>query len=81
MHTLILYIKNGCPWCKKIIDFADVNDVVFEQLKEKNEPGVLEDLLNRGGKSQFPYLVDETADIEMYESGDIIEYLKALPKA
>jgi glutaredoxin 3 len=80
MHTLTLYIKNGCPWCKKVTDFADAHDVLFAEVKEKNEPGVLEDLLSRGGKSQFPYLVDETADIEMYESSDIIEYLKSLPK-
>jgi glutathione S-transferase len=38
-------------------------------------PGVLDELLQRGGKSQFPYLVDEEAGVEMYESGDIVAYL------
>jgi len=34
------------------------------------------ELVERGGKSQVPYLVDEAAGISMYESADIIEYLK-----
>lgn len=29
----------------------------------------------RGGKSQFPYLVDENTGTEMYESADIVRYL------
>jgi glutathione S-transferase len=30
----------------------------------------------RGGKEQFPYLVDPNTGVEMYESADIIEYLR-----
>ncbi len=29
----------------------------------------------RGGKAQFPYLVDPNTGVEMYESLDIIDYL------
>lgn len=78
MNTLTLYIKNGCPWCKKVLDFAAEKGIAFTTLKEKNDAGVLDELVQRGGKPQFPYLVDETAGVEMYESGDIIEYLKKL---
>lgn len=73
---MILYIKNGCPYCKKVLDFAAANGISFSQLKEKHEPGVLDELLSRGGKSQFPYLVDEKNNVEMYESEDIIRYLE-----
>ncbi len=72
---MILFVKTGCPYCKKVLDFAEQNNITFAQLKEKKEPGVLDELLKRGGKSQFPYLVDEEAGVEMYESADIVEYL------
>jgi glutaredoxin len=78
MNSLTLYIKTGCPWCKRVLDFAQKHGIAFAHIKEKYEAGVLDDLLARGGKSQFPYLVDETAGVEMYESADIIDYLKKL---
>ena len=33
------------------------------------------ELRGRGGKEQFPYLVDPNAGVEMYESAEIIDYL------
>ena len=32
-------------------------------------------MVERGGKAQFPYLVDPNTDVEMYESLDIVAYL------
>jgi glutaredoxin 3 len=75
MNRYILYVKPGCPYCRKVLSFAESSHIPLT-LKEKALPGVLEDLLARGGKSQFPYLVDTKANVEMYESDDIIEYLK-----
>jgi glutaredoxin len=72
---MILYVKTGCPYCKKVLDFATSQGITFSQIKEKHEPGVLEELLKRGGKSQFPYFVDEATGVEMYESSDIVTYL------
>ncbi len=72
---MILYVKNGCPWCQRVLDFAQRHEIVFEQIKNKNDSGVMEELIQRGGKSQYPYFVDTDAKIEMYESQDIIEYL------
>jgi len=75
MHDSILYVKTGCPWCKKVLDFADQHGIEFE-LRNIADAGVAEELIKRGGKRQVPYLVDEEKKIEMYESADIIEYLK-----
>ncbi len=41
-----------------------------------SDSGLAEELINRGGKRQVPYLVDEDTGTEMYESDDIIEYLQ-----
>ena len=75
MGNLILYVKTGCPWCQKVLDFATENGIQFE-LRNIAEQPVAEELIKRGGKRQVPYLVDEKNAKEMYESADIIEYLK-----
>jgi hypothetical protein len=41
----------------------------------KNGPRFREDVKRRGGKAQFPFLVDPNASIEMYESDAIVQYL------
>ena len=37
-----------------------------------------ESLIKIGGKRQVPFLVDTERNIQMYESNDIIEYLKTI---
>lgn len=54
---------------------ADMN-IEFNLKDISVDAGLAEELINRGGKRQVPYLVDEFARIEMYESDDIITYLK-----
>ena len=38
-------------------------------------PTFREHVKNVGGKSQFPYMVDDNTGVSMYESDDIIDYL------
>lgn len=77
MSDLILYEKTGCPWCQKVLDFAGGKGIEFE-LRNIANAGVAEELIARGGKRQVPYLVDLRDGTEMYESADIVEYLKKL---
>lgn len=72
----ILYIRTGCPYCAKVLQYAEGANIALE-LKNVSDPEVASDLLARGGKSQVPYLVDEEHGVEMYESDDIIEHLHA----
>lgn len=74
---LTLYERTGCPFCIKVLRFAEENGITL-QLKNSSDEAVVEELIARGGKRQFPYLVDSEHNIEMYESRDIIEYLKTL---
>lgn len=72
MRNLTLYIKPGCPYCKKVLDFANHHEITFTTLKNREEEVVRNELIARGGKRQVPYFVDEDTKIEMYESDDII---------
>ena len=75
MHDLILYEKTNCPYCLKVLKFAGEHGIEFE-LRNIAVAGVAEELIARGGKRQVPYLVDIHNAVEMYESEDIIDYLR-----
>lgn len=72
---LTLYVETGCPFCERVLDTGVDLDIDFE-LKNIAEPGVIAELVERGGKQQVPFLVDDENDVEMYESDDIVAYLK-----
>lgn len=75
-------MRDGCPFCQKVAKAADGLG-----LKEGKDfividaaPGTpgREVVLSRGGRAMVPFLID--GDTSMYESDDIITYLKELPQ-
>ncbi len=71
---MTLYVKTGCPYCAKVLDAASKIGIEFD-LRNIADPAVAQDLIERGGKRQVPYLVNPDSHTEMYESEDIITYL------
>ncbi len=74
--TLQLYDIENCPYCRlvrEVLTELDLDVEIYPCPKsgERFRPEVIE----RGGKAQFPYLVDPNTGIEMYESLEIIAYL------
>lgn len=72
----ILYALPTCPYCQKVRDFLNEQSIPFQELditEEEHEKALVE----KGGKRQVPFLVDEDADVSLYESDAIIEYLRA----
>lgn len=74
--TLQLYDMENCPYCRLVreaLTELDLDAEIYPCPKngERFRPMVEE----RGGKAQFPYLVDPNNGVEMYESLDIVEYL------
>ena len=76
--TLELYEFEGCPYCRKVREALTVLDLEAMLYPcPKNGPRYREAVKQRGGKAQFPYLVDPNADLALYESDDIIAHLFA----
>jgi len=73
---LILYYKQTCGYCEKVKKFAAEHSLDLTLRDIVTVPEHAEDLIERGGKRQVPYLVDDKKEVEMYESDDIIKYLK-----
>ncbi len=73
---LTLYVKTGCPFCAKVLNMGKELGITFDE-KNIADDAVAAELIARGGKRQVPYLVDSERGVEMYESGDIVAYLRA----
>jgi glutathione S-transferase len=73
---LELYEFEACPYCRKVREALTVLDLEARILPcPKGGPRFREEVRRRGGKYQFPYLVDPNTGKEMYESADIVAYL------
>ena len=72
-----LYMMESCPYCKKVIRFMEENNISGNMI-DISDPASEEALIKLGGKRQVPFLVDKDRNIQMYESMDIIEYLKTI---
>jgi glutathione S-transferase len=75
---LEIYEFEGCPFCRKVreaLSILDLEAIVYPCPKQGAR--FREGIVQRGGKAQFPYLVDPNTGKEMYESGEIVDYLYA----
>ena len=70
-----LYILETCPFCRKVMDYFDENNIKYNK-KNILEQENLDELMKLGGKQQVPFLVDLDTGKTLYESDDIIEYAK-----
>jgi len=57
------------------MQMADNLGVEFD-LKDIEEEAIAAELIEKGGKRLVPYLVDTDKDVAMYESNDIIDYIR-----
>ncbi len=75
-RPLELYEFEACPFCRKVreaLSILDLEAMVYPCPKGGRR--FREVVHQRGGKLQFPWLVDPNTDREMYESDDIVRYL------
>lgn len=70
-----LYVSESCPYCHKVMDFLEENNIPYNKLDIHN-PENLNNLIKIGGEKQVPFLDDKENNVSMYESEDIIKYVK-----
>jgi glutathione S-transferase len=74
--TLELYEFENCPYCRKVREALCALDLeVLVRPCPRGGTRYREEVVARGGKAQFPYLVDPNTGKEMYESDEIVAYL------
>jgi glutathione S-transferase len=75
-EPLLLYEFESCPYCRKVREALTALDLDADVRPcPKGGRRYRPELIARGGKAQFPYLVDPNTGEEMYESDAIVRYL------
>lgn len=75
-QPLQLWEFEGCPYCRKVREALSILDLDVDVYPcPKGGPRFREDVRRRGGKAQFPYLIDPNTGESMYESDVIVDYL------
>jgi glutathione S-transferase len=75
---LELFDFEACPYCRKVREALSCLDLdAMVHPCPKGGPRFRPEVVRRGGKAQFPYLVDPNGGRAMYESDAIVEYLFA----
>jgi glutathione S-transferase len=75
-RLLELYEFEACPFCRKVreaLSMLDLEAMIYPC--PKGGTRFRDEVKRRGGKLQFPYLVDPDAGVEMYESDAIVRHL------
>ena len=72
---LELFVSETCPYCRKVIDYFDKNNIKYIKVDVKNSEN-LKRLIELGGIAQVPFLYDKDKALRMYESNDIIDYVR-----
>ena len=70
-----LFILEFCGYCKKVMKYMDEHNIPYKTV-DISDKGNEEALIRIGGKRQVPFLLDREKKTELYESDDIIEYLR-----
>ncbi len=70
-----LFMLEFCGYCKKVISYMDEHEIPYKTIDISDKANE-EELIRIGGKRQVPFLLDREKKVEMYESDDILEYLR-----
>ncbi len=73
---LNLYYKPSCPYCHRVLRANEVIGASLILHDVSADMAAREELIAKGGKKQVPFLEDTDRGLFLYESIDIIEYLK-----
>lgn len=75
---LELYQFEGCPYCAKVRQtLSDLHlDYICRNVPKDAAAKRAATLMKLGGKMQVPFLVDADKGVYMYESDEIVAYLR-----
>ena len=74
MPNLELFVMAGCPYCIRVLDYMRAAGIEMPVHDIYADPQAFARLMEVGGKKQTPCLFID--GVAMYESADIIDYLR-----
>lgn len=74
--TLVLYNFEASPYCRKVREALCELDLDCHIKNVARRSPRRDELKELGGRMMVPYLIDENTGVSMYESADIVAYLR-----
>ena len=74
MNDYKLFVGTICPYCKKVENFMNENNIDIEIVNIEKDRDAMNELIEKGGKRQVPCLYHDGE--YLYESDDIIKFLR-----
>lgn len=71
-----LYYKPSCAFSQRVLQMADNLNVSLDLRDVSESEEAMSELMEKGGSSVTPFLVDAENNVSMHESSDIIDYLR-----
>ncbi|MFC7202434.1 glutaredoxin family protein [Haloferax namakaokahaiae] len=73
---IVLYALDGCPFCEKVHDALDANDVEYETEWVEALHSKRNEVKKVSGQRGVPVLIDEDHGVTMAESANILQYVE-----
>lgn len=73
MKDYKLFVGTICPYCRKVENFMEENNIEIEIVNIEEDREAMNELIEKAGKRQVPCLYHDGE--YMYESDDIIKFL------
>jgi len=74
--SITLYSLEGCPWCEKVHDALDENDIDYETEWVEALHSERNEVARVSNQRAVPVLVDDEHGVTMAESANIVEYVE-----
>jgi anaphase-promoting complex subunit 7 len=71
-----LYFKPSCAFSQRVLQMAENLNVTLDLKDVSESEEVMAELIEKGGDSQTPFLIDTETGVTLYESSDIVDYLR-----
>ena len=78
-NMITLFTRQYCPYCDKVKTRIEELAIPYTEKGIDLEEN-LGELLEKGGKRQVPYLIDDEHGVSMYESDSIVSYLESIKR-
>ncbi|MEE8632754.1 MAG: glutaredoxin family protein [Candidatus Bathyarchaeia archaeon] len=80
-HSVVLYTRSTCVWCKRTKEFLNENDVEYEYVDidlctDEEREEARKNILSKGGRISFPAIIIDGKLINGFHEDKIKEALK-----
>lgn len=74
--SIVLYALDGCPYCEKVHDALEENDIEYETRWVEALHSKRNEVKKVSGQRGVPVLIDENQGVTMAESEKILDYVE-----